>query len=360
MDLDKKTEQKSACDETAESTKGGADGAEGAEGAEGAAAISSGTKNLKFKKSQKEFWRYMKKQYGLYLMVVPGFVILFLFTYLPMYGITLAFKSYSPRYGIFGSKWIGFDNFKAVFSNSEIMLYIRNTLFYGVLNMVFVFPIPIILSVLMNELLHKSFKSVFQTLCYLPYFLSWAVVGMILYFLINYQNGTLNALRGFFNLAPYNYYDMYARKKWPAIITVVAIWKTAGWGTIMYLAAFTGISMDLYEAAEIDGANRWQQVVHITLAGIMPTVCITFILNVSSIVKDNYEMMYALVGSENHGLAETTEVLGSYVYRLVLSGSSMASYGYGSAATLLQSIIAVLLMFGANKLVTKLGNQGIF
>lgn len=296
-----------------------------------------------------------KKHWQLYLMLVPGALVLLAFSYAPMYGILMAFEDYSFIKGVFGSDFIGFDNFAYSFASPGFWRLCRNTIVLGIMKIVFVFPVSIILALLFNELRVKWFKKTVQTISYLPYFISWIIVNAIVYMFLSTDYGILNNMLASIGAEPVRWYS--EPKYWRWILTFMSLWKNTGWGTIVFLAGLTGISPDLYEAAEIDGAGRWKQTIHVSIPGIMQVIGITFILNVSNIVKDDFEMIYALVGN-NANLNETAEVLGTWLYKM-LKGNSR-EWGQASAVNLCQSVIATALMIAANWVVKKTDNVGMW
>ncbi len=310
---------------------------------------------LKPKNKFSEFFTHIKRHWRLYAMIAPGFIILLIFAYVPMYGITLAFKSYTPSLGILKSEWVGFENYKYVFSNDGFFELTFNTLRLGVLTLIFGFPSSIVMALMINELQAMRFKKVVQTISYIPYFISWVVISGMAYSLFSKDYGIINACLKTFGIEPVFWYA--TPKVWPALLTAIGIWKSVGWGTIAFLANMTSINPDLYEAAVVDGANRWKQTIHVTLPGIMPIVSMTFILTLSKIVQDDFEKIYALVGT-NSMLYETTDVLGTWAYRTMYS--SFSNYGDVTAVQFLQGIIGFLLIMAGNAIVKKTGNQPLF
>lgn len=297
----------------------------------------------------------IKKHWSLYIMMIPGFLTLFVFSYVPMYGILMAFQDYSFMKGVFGSKFIGFSNFAYSFSSPGFWRLCRNTVMLGIMKIIFVFPVSIILALLFNELRNKAFKKAVQTISYLPYFISWIIVNSIVYMFLSTDYGIINKVLVSMGLSPVGWY--FEPKYWRWILTFMNLWKNTGWGTIVFLAGLTSISPELYEAAEIDGAGRWKQTLHISIPGIMPVIGITFIINVANIVKDDFEMIYALVG-DNANLNETVEVLGTWIYKM-LKGNAR-NWGQASAVSLCQSVLATILMVTANWIVKKTDNVGMW
>ena len=232
---------------------------------------------------------------------------------------------------------------------------VRNTLILGLLKLIFAFPSSIILALLINELRNGVFKKAVQTISYLPYFISWVIVASIAYLFLSTDYGIINV---FLEKMGLNKIQWYASPQyWRAILTITTIWKNTGWGTIVFLAGLTAISPELYEASICDGAKRWQQTWHVSIPGIMPVIAMTFILSVSGIVRDDFEQVYALVG-QNSELYETVDVIGSWMYR-GLRGS-FRNWGEVTAVGFVQSIVSFILMIGANLLVKKTDNKGLW
>ncbi len=304
------------------------------------------------RRSRRGVLRDMIRDYQLYLMFIPGFLVLLLFAYVPMYGLVLAFKSYNPIHGIIGSEWIGLDNFAyAVVSRG----FLRNTLLLGLYKLIFAFPASIVLALLINELRIGRFKKIIQTISYLPYFISWVIVASIAYLFLATDYGIINTLLEKIGAEKIMWYT--EPKYWRTIMILTTLWKNTGWGTIIFLAGLTSISPELYEAAHCDGANRWKQTLYISIPGIMPVIAMSFILSVSGIVRDDFEQIYALVGN-NSNVWETVDVIGSWMYR-GLRGP-FRSWGEVTAVGFVQSIVSFILMFGANMLVRRTDNKSLW
>lgn len=309
--------------------------------------------------NKRKFWR----DWRLYLMFVPGLISLIVFCYVPMYGLQLAFKEYKPNLGIWDSPWCAdlWDNFKYAVATDGFWDLVKNTLALGGLKLLFAFPSSIILALLINEVRCKFFKKTVQTLSYLPYFISWVIVNAILQIFIKSEltagGAVLNNIIKFFGGEAIDWYN--EPQYWRAIITVTNIWKNMGWGTIVFLAALTNINLDLYEAAQIDGAGHWKQCVHVTLPGIMSTICMTFILSISGIVKDDFEQIYALAG-EGGLLDQTMNVLGTWIYKSMHNTSNFYAWGEATAVGMVQSIIGMVLVGTSNLIVKKSGNEGLW
>jgi putative aldouronate transport system permease protein len=296
----------------------------------------------------------IKKYHTLYIMFLPVVISLILFNYLPMWGILLSFKDYVPWHGFFGSKWVGLGNFRYVFSTPEFPRLLANTLLINVYKLILGFPAPIILALLLNEVKNNYFKKTFQTISYMPYFVSWIVISGIAYSLLNTNYGVLNTVLKAFGLEPIQWY--IRSDLWRGILVGTNIWKNVGYNTIIYLAAIAGIDPTLYEAAIVDGAGRWKQTLHITLPSILPTASILFILGLGGMMYGDFGQTYALVGY-NAPLYKTTDVLDFYIYRV---GLQAGKFSIGSALGLFQSAIGFLLIVMTNKLAKKMGGEGIW
>ena len=303
----------------------------------------------------------IKKNKVLYLFVLPGFVLFALFNYAPMVGIIVAFKNYTVDGGIFGSEWAsmgGFQHFYTMFTHpgSEFFLIFRNTIVMALLKFIFGFPAAIILALMFNALRNGFFKKSVQTISYLPYFVSWVVVSNIVYLLLSTNGGLVNNLLIALGHEKIRFYS--EPKYWWGILTTTSVWKTVGWGSIIYLAAITAINPDLYEAAAIDGAGSWQKLWTVTLPGMMPVIGIQLILNAGNLIKDDFDQIYSLVGGSNYELREVTEVFSSLVYRNLQGGPK--GFSSSTAISLVQSIISLILVLVANAIVKRTDNQGLW
>jgi len=285
------------------------------------------------------FARNIRKHYIVYLMFVPVAVYYILFHYAPMYGATIAFKNYIPSRGFWDSNWVGLKHFHTFFNSYYCARLIRNTLLISVYSIIFGFPAPILLALLLNELKSQKYKRVVQTVTYLPHFLSIMVVcGMILNFFsssgpINSVIVSLGGKKVDFLMDPVNFRPLYVGSD---------IWQSIGWGSIVYLAALSGIDPSLYEAARIDGANRFRQAFHITLPGLVPTITVLFILKIGSLMNVGYEKIILLYNELTY---ETADVISSFVYR---KGLLDANYSYSAAIGLFNSVINFGLVILAN------------
>lgn len=290
----------------------------------------------------------------LYFMFLPTALFLIVFNYIPMWGIILAFKDYVPWLGFSESKWVGFDNFRYIFNTPDFSRLIRNTLLINIYKILWTFPAPIILALLLNEVRVKRYKSVVQTISYLPHFISWIVVSGIMYNLLNYNFGIFNNILESFGSEPVQWY--IRKDLWRSILVSTAMWKSVGYSSILYLAAISGIDTELYEAAVVDGANRWKQTRFITIPSLMPTISILFILGIGGIMYGDFGQIYALIGY-NSALFPTTDVLDFFIYRVGLQGGK---FSVGTALGLFQSVIGFIMVVATNKGAKKIGGQGIW
>ncbi|WP_423802831.1 ABC transporter permease [Paenibacillus auburnensis] len=280
-------------------------------------------------------------------MLLPGVLFFILVAYIPMAGIVLAFKKYNYNDGIFGSPWNGFDNFKFFLQSGDAWDVTRNTVLYNIAFIIVNNLLPIIMAILLFEVAKKWFRKVIQTMMFLPYFLSWVVVGAIAYNLFNYDFGLVNGLLRGVGMEPIDIYNTPAY--WPTILVIVSAWKAVGYGSIMYLAAITGIDTEMYEAAEIDGANVFQRIWKITIPNLLPTVIILVLLAVGNVFRGDFGLFYNMVG--NNGLLfESTNVIDTFVFRALTLTSDI---GMSSAAGFYQSILGFVTILAANYAVRK-------
>ncbi|WP_028560785.1 ABC transporter permease [Paenibacillus pinihumi] len=280
----------------------------------------------------------------LLLMFLPVAVLLFLFSYLPLAGLVIAFKDFDFSKGIFGSDWMNplFDNFDYLFSSDSAFRAVRNTILLNAVFIVVGLIFEVGLALMLNEIRNKYFKRVTQSLTFLPFFISWIVVGVFAYNLLNFESGAVNRILESFGMSPIDFYS--EASLWPLILTIAIRWKVTGYGTIIYLAALTSIDNSYYEAASIDGANRWQQIRYISIPMLRPTIIILTLLAVGRIMNADFGMFYAMVGDASL-LFPTTDVIDTFVYRSLRKSGDI---GMASAAGFLQSIIAFVLVIGSN------------
>lgn len=290
---------------------------------------------------------YLWQNKWLYLMMIPGIVWVIVFSYLPMAGVAIAFKKYNYMKGIWGSPWCGLDNFKFMFKTDIIWSVIGNTLFLNVLFIVSGTIAQLILALLFCEIHNKHIKKITQSIAILPHFISWAVIAMFLTGFLN-QNGMLNQLLQSMGRESISFYS--EPSYWKIILVFLKIWQGAGFGTIVYIAAITGFDREMYEAAEIDGANRFQQIFYLTLPLLKPTIILLTIMSVGNIFKGDFGMIYAVIG-DNSLLYGATDVIDTYVYRIFRTNSNL---GMSTAVSFLQSIVGLVMVFGTNFIVKKI------
>lgn len=276
------------------------------------------------------------------LMLVPAVAFYLLFAYIPMAGIIIAFKRYDYAGGIFGSAWNGWDNFRFFFESGDAWTVTRNTALYNIAFIAVNNVLQIFAAILLFEIGGKWFKKLAQSIMFLPYFISWVVVGAIAYNLLSYDIGTVNVLLRALGLEPVDIYN--TPSYWPYILVIVSAWKTLGYGTVMYLAAIAGIDTEMYEAAEIDGANIFQRVMKVTVPNLYPTLIILVLLAVGNIFRGDFGMFYNMVGN-NGILFSTTDVIDTFVFRSLITSNDI---GMSAAAGVFQSVLGFVTILAVN------------
>jgi putative aldouronate transport system permease protein len=292
------------------------------------------------------------KHRWLYLMMIPGVLYFIIFRYLPMLGNVIAFQDFQPFLGFSGSPWVGLKHFHRLFTEDTFLVLLRNTLMLFLYGFVFAFPIPIILALMLNEVRKQLFKRFIQTVIYLPHFLSWVVVVSLSYLMLTTEGGIINNLLVSLGGNKINF--MLDATWFRPLYTIQSIWHDAGWGTIIYLAAIAGVDTSLYEAAEIDGASRLRQIWHITLPGIRNVVVILLILKIGDIMDLSFDHVFLMSNSMNRGVAD---VFDTYVYNVGILG---AQFSYSTAVGLFKSVAGLIMVFLANRLAKKFGEEGIW
>ncbi|SDT38039.1 carbohydrate ABC transporter membrane protein 1, CUT1 family [Paenibacillaceae bacterium GAS479] len=293
------------------------------------------------------FWHDVVKYRTLLLMLAPAVLLFFLFSYIPMSGIVIAFKRFDYVGGVFGSPWVGFDNFKFFFQSGDAWRVTRNTVLYNVGFIILGNLLPMITAILLFEVGGKWFRKLTQSMLFLPYFISWVVVGSIAYNFFSYDVGTINGLLKWIGLDPIDIYNTPAY--WPVILLLVHTWKTLGYGTVMYLAAITSIDKEMYEAAEMDGANVFQRILHVTVPNLYPTLIILVLLAIGNIFQGDFGMFYNMIG--NNGLLfSSTDVIDTFVFRLLIGSNEI---GMSAAAGVYQSVLGFVTILLANYAVRK-------
>lgn len=283
-----------------------------------------------------------------WLMLVPAAVVIILMCYVPMAGAVLAFKNFNYHDGIFGSPWAGFSNFAYFFKSGKAWSVTRNTILYNLAFLIINTLLQVFCAIFLSEITRKYFKKITQSVMFLPYFISWVVVGAVVYNLFNYEFGAVNTLLEKLGMAPI---DVYSNPKaWIPILICSSLFKNLGYGTVMYLASVINIDPGLYEAADLDGATVWQKIWHITLPGIRPTMVIMLLLSIGTIMKGDFQMFWQVTGN-NPMVLEATDVIDTYVTRSLMY---MQEFGMTSAAGLYQSLMSLVLIVLANFAVKKI------
>lgn len=297
-------------------------------------------------------WKQYKRNRYLFLLLFPALIWYVVFEYGPIYGIQLAFKDFFIRDGIWGSPWVGLKHFKYLFFQSpDFLRVLRNTVVISLYHIVFGFPAPIILALLFNEVRFKRFKNFTQTLTYLPYFFSWVVLSGILVMLLSPNTGVVNYVIEWFGFDPI--YFLGSEAYFQLSLIMSAIWKDVGWGMIIYLAALAGIDPQLYEAAVMDGANRWKQTLHITIPSILPVIAILFILRIGGVLNAGFDQVLNLYNANVYAVGD---ILDTYVYRI---GLQNFQFSMTTAVGLFKNVIGFVLVMITNYIVKKMGQEGI-
>lgn len=296
--------------------------------------------------------RYFSSNKYLYILLLPCVIYFIVFNYAPMYGLVIAFKDFKFSKGIIGSAWNGLENFQYLFSLNDFYRVFGNSIILSLIRIVFYFPIPIIVALMLNEIPFIRYKRSVQTMIYLPYFISWVVIGGILVNLLSPSWGIINSLIKTMGGEPV--FFLGSAKYFRGIALVSYIWKQAGWDTIIYLAAITSINPDLYEAATIDGASRMQRIWHITLPCIKPTIIILLLLSIGSIMSNGFEQIYMLQNSSN---LQVSEVFETYTYKL---GMVNGRFSFATTVGLFSSVVGFVLLMIANWTAKLMGEDGIF
>ena len=296
-------------------------------------------------------WHRIVMNKWVYILFIPAFVYFAIFSYSTFYGISIAFKDYKPFVGINGSEWVGWKHFKSVFQDINFYRLMRNTLKISVARIIFEFPIPIIFALLLNEVRNLRFKKVVQTITCFPNFLSWVVFAGIVYNFTG-PNGVINMVLENMGMNTVNLTTNPSA--FLPLLVVTSILKGFGWGSIIYMAAISGVDIQLYEAASLDGAGKLRQIWHVTLAGIRPIICFQLIMSVAGILNAGFDQVFMFL---KPALYETGDIIDTYVYRI---GLVSAKYEYATALGLFKSVISVILIVSANTITRKLGEKSLW
>lgn len=287
----------------------------------------------------------------LYLLLLPGLVFLIIFRYIPIFGNVIAFMDYNP-YDAAQTTWVGLKHFQDLLTRPQFLQVFGNTLYISILKMVCGFPIPIILALMMNEMKNLKFKKVAQTLLYLPNFISWVVLAGLIMNMLDPDTGLVTSIIN--SITGEQVQVLTDTRYFVPMLVITDIYKGAGWGTIIYFAALSGIDPQLYEAAEIDGARKWKQMLHITLPSITPTIVVMLILSCNNIVNAGFDQIFMLYSALVYSVAD---IIDTYVYRI---GIKNADYSFSTAAGLFKSVIAFVMILIVNTVAKKTGNEGIW
>ncbi|OZB98655.1 protein lplB [Paenibacillus sp. XY044] len=313
------------------------------------AAISASSPGLP---ASKRRMNNLRKYKALYLISLPGIIYFIVFKYLPLLGSVMAFQNYNIFKGFTGSPWVGFDQFRRMFTYPEFLRILENTVFIGFYDLIFAFPVPIIFALLLNELRKVVYKRILQTVVYLPHFLSWVIIGGIMIGILSPTTGIVNQALNALGLKSIYFLgeDSYIR----SILVGTGIWKDSGWGTIVYLAALASINPELYEAARIDGASRWKQTLSITIPAILPTITIMFLLHIGNFLDFGFERVFVFVNSLNESKGD---ILDTYIYRVGLIDQQ---YSYTTAIGLFKSVVGLMLVMIGNTLSKRASGEGLY
>ncbi|MBD2868645.1 ABC transporter permease [Paenibacillus arenilitoris] len=312
----------------------------------------TGTKAASQSRTSSAAAQYIKRSFPIYLMVLPGLLLIILFKYLPMFGIAISFQQYSPFRGIWGSEWVGFDHFVRLFTEQQFVTLLKNTLILNLIDICFFFPAPIVFALILNEVRLRWFKATLQTVVYLPHFISMIVVVGITVILFASEFGGINQWLDGLGLPRYEGLNDPDHFRW--IWLLQNIWKEVGWSAIIYLAALASIDPTLYEAAKMDGANRWRQIWHITLPSLTQVILILFILRLGSFIDIGFEHIFLLQNPLNLAVSD---VFDTYIYRI---GVQQGEFSYTTAVGLFKSVVGLVLVLAANAIAKRSGKEGVY
>ncbi len=291
------------------------------------------------------------KDWMLYIMLIPGLLFYLLFQLKPMLGLVVAFKDYLPTKTMWEADWVGFAHFERFFSSPDFWKLFSNTLALGFANIVFFFPLPIILALMLNEVKNEKYKKLVQSITYMPHFLSWIVIGGITYTLFTTEGGPINSILISMGFEEINF--LASAKTFRPMIISQQIWKDIGWGTIVFLAAMTSIDQGLYEASSIDGSNRWQNIFYITLPSIAPTIAILLVLRMGQFLNTGFDQLFVMVNAGNRSVGD---VFDTFVYE---AGIIQGDFAYTTAVGMFKSLVGFVLVLFSNWCVKKLGQEGV-
>lgn len=300
---------------------------------------------------RQSFWKYFKSNIMLYILILPGLLYLIIFHYLPMFGVVIVFQDFSIVKGILGSPWVGFQNFTTLFHSRDFRNVLANSVIISFLKLLWGFPAPIILALLLNEVRSIRYKKVVQTIVYMPHFISWVVVASIMVNLLA-PNGSLRMILTFLTGKEIDY--LYSAEHFRMVLVLSDIWKEIGWGTVIYFATISGISQELYESAVVDGANRFRRMLHITLPGLRSTIVVLLILRMGSILVNGFEQIFLLYSPIVYNVSDVFE---TYVYRAGLLGGK---FSYATTAGIFQSLVGYILILITNRAARKIDESSLW
>jgi len=297
-------------------------------------------------------WRTVGRNLDLYLLLVPGLLLTLLFKYAPMYGIVIAFQEYNIFDGISGSEWVGLEQFRKLMESAEFLQVFANTLLISVYKIVLLFPIPILIALLLNEIRFTAFKRTIQTIIYMPHFLSWVIISGLFMTILSSSDGPVNSVIRWFGGEPIKFF--MDNSVFRSVIVFTAGWKEIGWNAIIFIAALASIEQEQYEAASIDGASRLRQMWHISLPGLLPTIVLMLILRLGIVLDAGTEQILTMY---NPTVYASGDVIGTFVYR---TGLGKMDYSFSTAVGLFNSVVGFILVVSGNWLSKKLLNRGIW
>lgn len=304
------------------------------------------------KRANSSKWKLAMRNLDYYLLLIPGLIFLLIFKYTPMYGVVIAFQDFNIFEGIGGSDWVGFEQFQKLIHSEEFAQVFTNTLLISVYKIVLLFPIPILIALILNEVRVMVFKRTIQTIIYLPHFLSWVIISGLFITILSPSGGLINNIIQWFGGEPISFFmsNSYFR----SVVVFTAGWKEVGWNAIVFIAAISGIDQEQYEAASIDGAGRIRKMLYISLPGILPTIVLMFILRLGNVLEAGTEQILTMY---NPVVYQTGDVIGTFVYRV---GLGKMDYSFSTAVGLFNSVVGFILVISGNYISKKLLNRGIW
>jgi putative aldouronate transport system permease protein len=305
------------------------------------------------RRTKRQLWfDRIKRDKYLYLLLFPGFMYFIIFKYVPMWGVLLAFKNYQPFIGFFASDWVGFTHFSNFFTNPDFFRLLRNTLLLALYDLIFFYPAPIIIALLLNEIRISYYKRIVQTLVYVPHFMSMVIIASMTYVFLTTSGGIVSEVMQHF--LGYKISFLSSTEWFRTMIIAQIMWKETGWGTIIFLAALASVDQEQYEAAIVDGAGRLRRMWHVTLPAIAGVISILLILRLGNFLDNGFEQIFLMTNSLNRTVAE---VFDTYVYYV---GITQGAFSYSTAVGLFKSVVGIILVLGSNHIAKRLGHQGIY